>query len=632
MNTVYMPQEIKDGYLYVMKKARENREWFLTWLQQEIEEAIKLINQYDKIYVLGFLGSKLIKASPSISNQFLANYTGEDKDQIREDELLQDDPQIETMLEYAMSIATASDNHQTATPTKEELEAIYEKLSSIKSNVGFYEMTAEIPAEGNEADQWLRFIIVTDSMNVRGDGYQMHITQVYKELFEPFSGFLETAYGFNHHDLLKAILKMDTLVGSKIGNTDGTAQSHARLKEWMEKNGENRVMEIWQQTGKHFIQQFTEANPDLYNAEQHVSVLMHDLNTIASFPTVFWVIPQEEKEIKIFEKLSISFGENNMFFQPPKFRAFPLNDTEIQARPLIKHGGKYFHFSTTLGFRNIFKIAEKLIRDKDAVYFDNYYRNNSSTNSRDNYIELKTKSLFQQLLPHAKIYHGLKYDVTENEVIKHNELDLLALTASTAYIIEVKAGELNAKHRRGAMKGLKSRLDETINKGSFQCHRALKYLQDNENPTFTYSEKGKQQKLIVDKTSITAYYKIAVTFEQFSAISANLQRLIDAGVLQDEFKWSWIISIYDLFVFADLIENETDFNEYLDYRLGLYDKENITFEDETDVLGYYFEGNFPITTIKDDEHITITGFKDEIDEYYTKKGLGFPGLTKPKKK
>ena len=627
-----MPQEMKNNYLYAMKKARENREWYLTWLQQEIEEAIKLINQYDKIYILGFLGAKLIKASPSISNQFFANYTAEDKDQIKEDELLQEDPQIETMLEYAMSIATSGENQQTIIPTKEQLQAIYEKLSSIKFNTGFYEMTADIPAYGNEADHWLRFIIITDSMNVRGDGYEIHITQVYKELFEPFSGFLETAYGFNHHDLLKTILKLDTLVGSKIGNTNGAAQSHRRLKEWMDKIGEKNVMETWKQTGKHFIQQFAEANLDLYNAKQPVSVLMHDLNTITSFPTIFWVIPEEEKEIKIFEKLSIGFGENSIFLQPPKFKAFPLNDTEILARPIVKQAGKYFHFSSTLGFRNLFKIVEKLIRDKDAVYFENFYRNNTYINSKDNYVELKTKNLFQQLLPHAKIYHNLKYDITENGITKHNELDLLALTGSTAYIVEVKAGELNMKHRRGAIKGLKSRLDETINKGSFQCYRALKYLQDNENPFFTYSENGTQQKLIVDKTNINAYYKIAVTFEQFSAISANLQRLIDTGILQEEFKWSWIISIYDLFVFADLIENEVDFNEYLNYRLGLYDKENITFEDETEILGYYFEGNFPITTIKDDEHITITGFKDEIDEYYTKMGLGFPELIKPKKK
>jgi len=73
-------------------------------------------------------------------------------------------------------------------------------------------------------------------------------------------------------------------------------------------------------------------------------------------------------------------------------------------------------------------------------------------------------------------------------------------------------------------------------------------------------------------------------------------------------------------------------NPLMTYRLGIYDNENITFEDETDVLGYYLEAHFPIKIIKGNEHITITGFKDEIDEYYTKKGLGFPGLIKPTKK
>jgi len=112
------------------------------------------------------------------------------------------------------------------------------------------------------------------------------------------------------------------------------------------------------------------------------------------------------------------------------------------------------------------------------------YRNNANPDSRDNYIERKTKQLFQQLLTHSVIYNSLKYDTIENHGISHNELDLLAITNETIYIIEVKAGELNTKHRRGYMKGLKSRLDETINKGSFQCYRALKYIQDNEQPSY----------------------------------------------------------------------------------------------------------------------------------------------------
>ncbi len=632
MNTFFIPDEARVMMQETMKKIRDNRDWYYAWIQNEIEEAISMINAYDKVYVLGYLGARLIQASASFGNQFLANYDGPDKGEIDENELQQEDDHIETILEYALSIATASANGNATIPTTEQLNAIYEKLGVIKSNMIFFEMSADVPKDGNESDQWLRFSIMTDSMNVRGNGFEIHVTELYNELFDPFAGFLETGYGFTHRDLLQTLLKLDGLVGSKIGNTDGAAQGHKRLQEFMDEMGKDKVFENWHKTGKHFIQQFTEANPDLYNEADPVSVLMHKINSIESYPTIFWVIPKTDKEKKIFEALSQQFGDNGVFMKPPKFKAFPLNDTLIKEKPLVKYADKYFHFSSTLGFRNLFTIVESLICSQSEVFFDSMYRNNDNPYARDNYIEAKTRKLFEQMLPKASCFRSVKYDTTEDRLVKHNELDLIVIADETAYIVEVKAGELNIKHRRGYLKGLKSKLDETINKGSFQCHRALQYIEANEEPEFTYSESGTRKSLKVDKQKIKNYFKIAVTFEQFSIVSAHLQRLIDAGIMDEEYKWSWIVSVYDLMVFAELITSEKDFNEYLTYRLGIYDTPNVTFEDETDVLGYYFEGNFPITEIKENQHITITGFKDEIDEYYTKKGLGYPVLKKPAKK
>jgi len=47
-------------------------------------------------------------------------------------------------------------------------------------------------------------------------------------------------------------------------------------------------------------------------------------------------------------------------------------------------------------------------------------------------------------------------------------------------------------------------------------------------------------------------------------------------------------------VFADLIESEDDFKEYIDYRIDLYERNNIEFHDEIDILGFFMEGNFPL--------------------------------------
>lgn len=405
-----IPDEIKKQYKYAIEKAREDRPRYFEWIKNEIEIAINLINQFDKIYVIGGLGSRLIKSIPTFYNQFLATYDGPDKEEIQEDELLQNDDEIEILLEYAMNIATATPNNNIGViPTQENIEEIYQQLSKIKYNINFWELSAENPVGGNEFDHWLRTNIMQDTINVRGDGYQVHIQEIYQEIFHPFDGFLQQYYGFDSKDIYNTILKLDSLVYSKIGNPFGSTHSHKRLTEWMEEIGEELIMETMMKTGKHFIRQFTEANPDLYDELAPDKVFSHSLDRVESYGKVFWVLPKNTKESMIFEKLSLQFGDNNIFFEPPKFRGFPLNDTLINLKPLIKENGKYYHLSMNLVFRNIFKITEELIKSADSVYYENTFKGNSNSNSRDNYIEQKTKKQFEKLLPTAHFYHSLKY-------------------------------------------------------------------------------------------------------------------------------------------------------------------------------------------------------------------------------
>jgi len=115
-------------------------------------------------------------------------------------------------------------------------------------------------------------------------------------------------------------------------------------------------------------------------------------------------------------------------------------------------------------------------------------------------------------------------------------------------------------------------------------------------------------------------------------LSARIKYLINSGVLSSDYKWTWIVSLYDLMIFSDIIESESDFQEYLKYRLSLYERNDIQFSDEIDILGFYLDGNFPLPPEKENDRISMIDYKDEIDTYYTRKDLGMPGVIKPKKK
>ena len=207
-------------------------------------------------------------------------------------------------------------------------------------------------------------------------------------------------------------------------------------------------------TGKPFIQQFLEDNPDLLDDSSPMHVTSYPLDNVSGYNKIFWVIPNTPKQKKIFDLLSHKLNDNVIFIQG-KFGGFPLGDTLIRTKPLIKIDDKYYCFSTNIAFRNIFRITANLLQTADAVYYEHSFKGNSNSTSRDNYIERKAKELFEKMLPNVSFYHSLKYHITEDGIEKDPELDILGLSKETVYIVEVKAGELNKKHRRGAILVLK---------------------------------------------------------------------------------------------------------------------------------------------------------------------------------
>ena len=117
-------------------------------------------------------------------------------------------------------------------------------------------------------------------------------------------------------------------------------------------------------------------------------------------------------------------------------------------------------------------------------------------------------------------------------------------------------------------------------------------------------------------------YRITVTFEQLSIVGMELRNLVLASILDKAYADTWIISIYDLMVFRDLIASEAEFTEYLRFRMSLYSREDIVFLDEIAVLGFYFDCGFPLSPPREHQVITMTGYDKDINEYYCQKEMG----------
>ena len=105
-----------------------------------------------------------------------------------------------------------------------------------------------------------------------------------------------------------------------------------------------------------FIRDITERK----EAERRTSAQLAIARVLAASPKLDDAIPRLLKTIA--EQLGFHFGafwtrepqtnsmqcQNVWCDQPAKFKAFPLNDTFIRQKPLIKFGDRYFHFSSSL--------------------------------------------------------------------------------------------------------------------------------------------------------------------------------------------------------------------------------------------------------------------------------------------
>jgi hypothetical protein len=292
-----MPDDVKESFKFAFEQASKDRERYFSWIKDEIEIAINLIEKFDKIYVLGGLGARLIKSIRNQADYFSETIEKDKHEELKDDTSIPDD-EIEVLLEYVMSLASANVNsNKGVLPTQKDIDEIYEQLLKVKFNSNIYEMSAlNSDGDGIDADSWLRMSVVLDTLNVRGNAYQQHIMEIYREIFESHNEFLQRFYGFDANDLIDTVLKLDKLVHSKIGNVFGANLAAERFKEWMDETDDESVNKVTGETGKHFMQQFTEANPDLADELAPMGFVVHRLDRVEGYNKVFGLFQNLKKK------------------------------------------------------------------------------------------------------------------------------------------------------------------------------------------------------------------------------------------------------------------------------------------------------------------------------------------------
>lgn len=96
-----------------------------------------------------------------------------------------------------------------------------------------------------------------------------------------------------------------------------------------------------------------------------------------------------------------------------------------------------------------------------------------------------------------------------------------------------------------------------------------------------------------------------------------MQGLLDLGLMEEDYRNTWIVSLYDLMVVSEYCKDEREFMLYLYLHNDIASK-NISWKDELDIFGQYLNNNLAQTISKVEDAMIIDG-SEFFDEEYAKR-------------
>lgn len=523
-------------------------------INKTIEELERIFLEYDKIQLLGALGLHLIYVEV-----------------IRKQDLI--DEEIETILEYAMSFAFASDGNSSLQPTDEVIRNMYSKLLFLKHCYNYKELLSSIQQKSSR--DLLNHI---DFINVRGDGYSTHIEEVFNEYFLQHDAFISNHYlGATLSTISRVLQKVDEriicrLYDSSSKGIKGAYNLHNQWRLWSDQHKDDRLENIPEGYNP-IMGGFLRDNPEIPRTSSG-EVVLHNFQMYEKSNLIFRIIPKDDGEKALLDAWSCQFGDNDDFMQGDYKGAILNFTTNVRKKPFLKYNNEYYCFSVLLPHRRMFELASGLLKI-DNQYYDNHYLGNAYPECRDNYVERKVYELFSRSFLNVKFYSSVHY------LGQDGEMDILGVSDNAIYLIEVKAYQLTDTYRGGTV-GIEKKLKESVSVASRQCKRSENYITTSTNPVFTSTQTTID---IPDKT--IPIYKICVTLEDYGGLICNMRNLVEMNVIKEEERNIWIVSLYDLMAVLDNINDETILIEYLTLHNQITTSDDAIYNDEMDLLGTF---------------------------------------------
>lgn len=329
---------------------------------------------------------------------------------------------------------------------------------------------------------------------------------------------------------------------------------------------------------------------------------------------------QTNKDVveKILNRLSQSAGYSNSFYpnvnNDPKTSLAEYNT--IFEKPFIYNNDLFFMFFPEYLPSIIFNTFWYDLRS------NNEFNNDFSTYC-GNWVEQETAKCFKRLLPNADI-------ILNPRKSDNNELcDVLIAYDNKLIIVQCKAKRLTFESQRGAnWNVIKKDFFESLVHACQQGDASINYLRESSSPIIEVQGVDFE----FDPKKYSKEYLVCVTGNTISFQHSSLPEICNL-IGESIVNTPWALSLFDLIIISEMIDNPGVFFNYLCKRIDVMKKGINIIGDEIDFLGWFFTNGMNNDFESKKINKLVLDYTTKIDEYYygfsqTKPTLHVPMLLK----
>lgn len=499
--------------------------------------------------------------------------------------------------------------------TAEAMQTVFDIVPQISDTIFKRRLIAETDKvdDAQRALMSLQEKVRLHTQAVRNWGYFSEVKLICRELYAPLDAKLEAAEGYTFSDILdisETILAtielrgndhMDALRGVLRGR-DGKSLVEGYFREFPDLVGtaEDLFAIIPEGTQREGVIGFLISHSDLRHSG-NMSVTAVEIAALTG--------KDADRVDRILRMLSFEPGElagqkiEHMFLSNP-----------VWSRPGIYLGGEYMFVTPQAIFSHINEIMWN-VATSAKIEAD-------LSDRRATYLEDKTESVIQSVLPTARIAKNVKW----MDGVQQFETDILAVVDNTVFLAEAKSHRLTPQGLRGAPDRLKRHLNDMVIAPSVQSERLAGHIvaaRGGDAASLVIT-----QSLGLDAEKIDQIIRISLTLDDLSILSSSEEEMAKLGLIPANHNLAPTMHIADLCCIGDILDEEIPFLHYLSERFH-FQKHFELFGDELDFLGVHLSTGFNLGRQRADfRHLMVSGMSDVIDRYYNARDAGI-ALQKP---